>query len=250
MNVLHDKTLLHDWNYLPYYCGYINTNRLRVPNEAGVQVQTKLLEVVMNQFLRRLVILPVAALLLIGCTEGQNPVEPGSSSTDLSAPSLSKLPSTPPTNSGTIVDVAVSNPDFSILVQAVQFADLAGTLSNPKARYTVFAPTNEAFVRLLGRLGLTPEQLFVPENKELVKSILLYHVASGVRTSKVVLKMPLIFTLKKEFIIVKGRTAEVGNFKNGFASIIATDVRASNGIIHVIDDVMVQRSVPVPPIQK
>jgi len=77
----------------------------------------------------------------------------------------------------------------------------------------------------------------------------LYHVAPGVRTSKVVLKMPLIFTLKKEFIVVKGRTAEVGNFKNGFASIIATDVRASNGIIHVIDDVIVQRSVPVPPIQ-
>jgi len=134
-------------------------------------------------------------------------------------------------------------------VQAVKFAELDRVLSSRYVRLTVFAPTNDAFVRLLGRLGLTPEQLFVPENKELVKSILLYHVAPGVLTSKLVLRDRRIISLKGEFIYVKSETVQVGNSKNGYANILATDIRASNGIIHVIDDVIVQRSVTVPPIQ-
>ena len=199
----------------------------------------------MTKLLRSLLLVPVVSLFLVGCAEDQNPVDQGSLSDVTSAESLGKKGGSPKPEAGTILDIAKSDPNFSILVAAVQFAGLEGALSG-KRQLTVFAPTNDGFVRLLGRLGLTPEQLFVPGNKELVKSILLYHVVPGVRTSKVVLSSYWLHTLQGEFIRVKRSPAQVGNRTNGFADIIAVDIRASNGVIHVIDDVIVQRRVDVP----
>lgn len=199
----------------------------------------------MTKLLRSLLLVPVVSLFLVGCAEDQNPVDSGSLSDVTSAESLGKKGGSPKPEAATIFDIAKSNPDFSTLVAAVQFAGLESALSG-KRQLTVLAPTNDAFARLLGRLGLTPEQLFVPENKELVKSILLYHVVPGARTSKVVLSSFWLRTLQGEFIRVKKSPAQVGNWMNGFADIVAVDIRASNGIIHVIDDVMVQRSVDVP----
>ena len=81
---------------------------------------------------------------------------------------------------GTVVDIAVSNPDFSILVEAVTKADLAGALSS-EGPFTVFAPTNEAFNDLFDQLGISGiEDL----SKEQLTPILTYHVVSGKVMSK------------------------------------------------------------------
>jgi transforming growth factor-beta-induced protein len=139
----------------------------------------------------------------------------------------------------TILDIAASNEDFSILAQAVQFAGLEDELSG-RRQYTVFAPTNDAFVNLLGALELTAEEFFVEENKGLIKDVLLYHVAPGNRDSGDVTTSTRIRTAGKSFIFVKEDDGSffVGNEQNGFAQIIAVDIFARNGVIHVIDAVM------------
>jgi uncharacterized surface protein with fasciclin (FAS1) repeats len=143
----------------------------------------------------------------------------------------------------TIVDVASSSEDFEILTQAVVFAGLAETLSGHR-QFTVFAPTDDAFVALLEALGLTADELFAPGNEALVRSILLYHVAPGERFAEDVLDSDRVNTLLKEFAFVEvdDDGAFIGNETYGFAEIIATDIDVSNGVIHVIDAVLLQPS--------
>lgn len=138
-----------------------------------------------------------------------------------------------------ILEIAASSDDFSILSQAVVFAGLDDAL-NAKRQLTIFAPTNDAFIILLGALGLAAEELFVEENKDLVRNILLYHVAPGKRQAKSVINADRINTLLKQFAEVKRENGNVliGNEENGFATITATDIFASNGVIHVIDAVL------------
>jgi len=149
----------------------------------------------------------------------------------------------PPATGNTIVDIASGNDDFSILVDAVVFAGLDGVLSSQR-QLTVFAPTNDAFIALLEALELTPEELFVEENRDLVRSILLYHVAPGKRDSGAVTTADQINTLQGFFIKVKEENGAflIGNEENGYAEITDVDINASNGIIHVIDSVMLPPS--------
>jgi transforming growth factor-beta-induced protein len=144
----------------------------------------------------------------------------------------------PPPTGNTIVDIASANDDFSILVDAVVFAGLADDLSG-RRQFTVFAPTNDAFASLLEDLGISAEELFVDENRSLVRDILLYHVAPGKRAAESVITSDRIRTISKSFIFVQEENGDffVGN-DNGYARIIATDIFASNGVIHVIDHVM------------
>ena len=132
---------------------------------------------------------------------------------------------------GTIVDVAAGNPDFSTLVAAVKAAGLVDTL-NGEGPFTVFAPTNAAFAKLPAG---TLDNLLKPENKDQLAAILKYHVVSGeVKAAQAV-------TLD-EATTVNGATADIN--VNGStvtidgATIVKTDVAASNGVIHVIDTVM------------
>jgi len=143
----------------------------------------------------------------------------------------------------TILDIASSNDDFSTLAAVVEFAGLEEELSG-KRQFTVFAPTNDAFDALLAELGLTAEELLVEENKELVTNILLYHVTPGSRDAEEVTDSDQVNTLLKKFITVQEDDDAffVGNDENGFAQIIATDIFASNGIIHAIDSVMLPPS--------
>lgn len=149
--------------------------------------------------------------------------------------------------SDSIVDIAASNDDFSILVEAVEFAGLASALDG-RRQFTVFAPTNDAFAALLEVLNTTAEDLFVDENRGLVRDILLYHVAPGNRKAEDVVTSDRIRTLNKSFFFVEEEVIQdeegedvtiykVGN-ENGFAQIVATDIMARNGVIHVIDAVM------------
>ena len=152
----------------------------------------------------------------------------------------------------TIVDIASSNDDFSILTQAVVFAGLDDELSGNR-QYTVFAPTNAAFEALLDALGgdegsLTAEEFFVEENRELITNVLLYHVANGNRPAEDVVESDQIRSLQETFIKVKSEMMEgetsyfVGNEENGYAQITGTDIFAKNGVIHVIDAVMLPPS--------
>ena len=133
---------------------------------------------------------------------------------------------------GTIVAVATANPDFSTLVTAVKAAGLVDTL-NSKGPFTVFAPTNEAFAKLPAG---TVENLLKPENKEKLTAILTYHVVAGKVTAAQVVKLKTADT-------VNGKAVTIEAGKNGVmvndAKVSATDIWASNGVIHVIDTVLI-----------
>ncbi len=137
---------------------------------------------------------------------------------------------------GSIVEIAAGNKDFSTLVAAVQAAGLVETLSSA-GPFTVFAPTNAAFEKLPAG---TVETLLKPENKATLSSILTYHVIAG-RTLKAdkVVKRTSIKTAQGGIVrIVVGD----GKVMINNASIVTTDIVASNGVIHVIDAVLLPKS--------
>jgi transforming growth factor-beta-induced protein len=134
------------------------------------------------------------------------------------------------TTAGSVVDIAVANPDFSILVEAVTKADLAGALS-ADGPFTVFAPTNEAFNALFKQLGvsgikdLTAEQL---------TPILTYHVVAG-KVMSTDLSNTSVATLNGQKIKI--------DISNGVhineSKVTAADISGKNGVIHVIDRVLI-----------
>lgn len=135
-----------------------------------------------------------------------------------------------PVTRGTVVDVAAANPDFSTLVAAVKAAGLVDTL-NGAGPYTVFAPTNAAFAKLPAG---TVESLLKPENKEKLTAILTYHVVPGAVKAADVAGL-------KEATTVNGKAVAI-DASNGVmidgAKVVTADVAASNGVIHVIDTVL------------
>ncbi|MDX2089131.1 MAG: fasciclin domain-containing protein [Kofleriaceae bacterium] len=128
-----------------------------------------------------------------------------------------------------IIDTALSDPQFSTLVEAIKTAGLVDTLKG-KGPFTVFAPTNEAFAKI------PPEQLkALLADKKKLTAVLTYHVVPGKVMAADVMKMKTVKT-------AEGSTAKVEAGKDGVrvdgAKVIAPDVQASNGVIHVIDTVM------------
>ena len=134
----------------------------------------------------------------------------------------------------TIVQTAQALPDFSILVEAVAAAGLVDALS-AAGPMTVFAPTNAAFADLLADLGLTKEQLFA--DNALLTRVLTYHVVDGrVLEADVPVEVP-ITTLEGDTLSVSSELA-ITDQRSRVAGIAATDVLASNGVIHVVDKVL------------
>jgi transforming growth factor-beta-induced protein len=152
----------------------------------------------------------------------------------IAAPAVQAAP-----KSKTIVDVALAanakDGSFSILIAALQAADpeVIQMLSG-KGQFTVFAPTDAAFLSLLDELGLTANQLL--SDQTLVTEVLLYHVARGNRNSNAVLGSSQIRTLQGGFLFQDGGVLTDANGRT--ANVIATDIKASNGVIHVIDRVV------------
>ena len=133
-----------------------------------------------------------------------------------------------------IVQTAQALPDFSILVEAVVAANLAGTLSGP-GPFTVFAPTNAAFAALLPELGVTKAQLLA--NTALLTKVLTYHVVpSRVLKAQVPVGTP-ITTVEGETFSVSAALA-ITDKRGRISNITATDVLTSNGVIHVVDKVI------------
>jgi uncharacterized surface protein with fasciclin (FAS1) repeats len=134
----------------------------------------------------------------------------------------------------TIVENAAANEDFSTLVAAVKAADLVETLSG-KGPFTVFAPTNAAFAKLP---EATLADLLKPENKAKLAGILTYHVVAGKVMAKDVVELKSAKTVQgsKVKIKVKDGTVMVGG-----AKVVKTDIACKNGVIHVIDAVILPK---------
>jgi uncharacterized surface protein with fasciclin (FAS1) repeats len=133
-----------------------------------------------------------------------------------------------------IVDTAVSAGSFNTLVAAVKAADLVDTLKS-QGPFTVFAPTDDAFAKLPAG---TLNDLLKPENKDKLTSILTYHVVSGKVMAKDVATMKMAETVNGQSIMV---SMEGGNVMIDNAKVVKADIECSNGVIHVIDSVILPK---------
>ena len=139
-----------------------------------------------------------------------------------------------PAETKDIVDTAVAAGSFNTLAKALTAADLIGTLKD-KGPFTVFAPTDEAFAKLPAG---TLESLLKPENKAKLQRILTYHVVAGKAMAADVVKMHSAKAVSGDTITIAGHggTVTVDN-----AQVVKADIVASNGVIHVIDSVIVPK---------
>ena len=133
-----------------------------------------------------------------------------------------------------IVDTAVSAGSFNTLVAAVQAAGLVDTLKGP-GPFTVFAPTDEAFAKLPPG---TVEELLKPENRARLQAILTYHVVAGKVMAADVVTLHTAKTVNGQELTV---TATNGLVMVDIARVIKTDIRCTNGVIHVIDTVVLPK---------
>lgn len=132
---------------------------------------------------------------------------------------------------GDVVDVAVESGSFPTLVQALKAADLVETLKSD-GPFTVFAPTEQAFAALPVS---TLQDLLKPENKTKLQAILKYHVVPGKVSSAQVVKLSSAKTVNGDPVTIRinGSSVMVNE-----AKVVKTDITASNGVIHVIDTVL------------
>jgi uncharacterized surface protein with fasciclin (FAS1) repeats len=136
---------------------------------------------------------------------------------------------------GTLAATINDSATFSILAKALKATDLEATLGDPKGSFTIFAPTDEAFMKL--KQG-TLDKLFLPENKEKLRSLVLYHVIPG-QFSSSELKNGKITTAngEKVEIDIKAHTVQVEG-----AKVAKADLLTKNGIMHSVGEVIVPKS--------
>ncbi|OCH63152.1 fasciclin domain-containing protein [Vibrio splendidus] len=133
-----------------------------------------------------------------------------------------------------IVDVAAENGSFNTLVAAVKAADLVDTLKG-EGPFTVLAPTDEAFAALPEG---TVDMLLKPENKDKLVAVLTYHVIPGKIMAAEVMKLNSAVTVQGSAVMI---AIDDGNVMIDNAKVIMPDVEASNGVIHVIDAVLMPK---------
>lgn len=143
------------------------------------------------------------------------------------------IPAFADTSDKTVVEIAAGNEDFSTLVAAVKAAGLAETLSGD-GPFTVFAPTNEAFAKLPEG---TVEALLKPENKEKLAAVLTYHVVAA-KVMAADVKAGKVATVNGAEATV---TVEDGAVMIDGAKVVTTDIVGKNGVIHVIDTVIMPK---------
>lgn len=163
-----------------------------------------------------LAILMVLVVGIVSCTDSDN-----NNSNNITTPQIDD-----------IVDTAIAAGTFNTLVAAVQAAGLEATLRGP-GPFTVFAPTDAAFANLPAG---TVDNLLLPENQAQLQNILLYHVVSGELRASDVVQRTSITTVQGQDISIN---LDDGNVElNDDVNVTATDIIASNGVIHVIDNVL------------
>ncbi|WP_343327880.1 fasciclin domain-containing protein [Leptolyngbya sp. CCY15150] len=149
---------------------------------------------------------------------------------DMAEPTMMDEATEPMMGQPTIVDIAASSESFQTLTAALEAADLVSTLQG-EGPFTVFAPTDEAFAALPPG---TLEALLLPENKDILVSILTYHVVPG-SVMSTDLTSGAVPTAEGRSIMVD--VSEAGVMVNN-ASVVMADIEASNGVVHVIDQVI------------
>jgi len=150
----------------------------------------------------------------------------------LTAATLVSLGSAP-SYAADIVDTAVKAGQFNTLAAALKAAGLIETLKGP-GPFTVFAPTDAAFAKLPAG---TVDNLLKPENKAKLAGILTYHVVSGKVMAADVVKLKTAKTVNGQSVKIKaGKSVMVEN-----ATVVKTDIETSNGVIHVIDTVILPK---------
>jgi transforming growth factor-beta-induced protein len=137
-----------------------------------------------------------------------------------------------------VVELALSNPDFSFLVEALTAADLVETLSGP-GPFTVFAPTNAAFDALLIELGITKEELLA--DKPLLTNVLTYHVlTAAVLAADVPVDQAIVTLQGSSFVVDAGFV--ITDAQDRTSNIVATNLQGINGVIHTIDRVLLPQA--------
>ncbi len=183
----------------------------------------------MKRFSVFAMLLTVTALVLAACAPAATPTEaPVAEPEPTAAPEPTAMPEPEPMD---IVDTAVADGRFQTLVAAVTAAGLVDTLKG-EGPFTVFAPTDDAFAKLPEG---TVESLLLPENKQALTDILLYHVISGKVMAADVVNLESATTVLGKDVAIK---VDMGNVYINDAQVIITDIETSNGVIHVIDSVI------------
>ena len=181
-----------------------------------------------------LIAVGLAAILALAACGSDNKAAPTTTPTEAAPTTTAPVADEP----GTIVDVAVGAGNFTILVEAVKAAGLVETLSGP-GPFTVFAPTDAAFADALTALGITAEELLADPAK--LKTILTYHVVPGAVMAADVMTMD-----GKDVATVAGPTVKIkisgSTVMINDATVTTADIKASNGVIHVIDKVLLPPS--------
>lgn len=161
----------------------------------------------------------------------------------LAAAALAGTAFTPVAHADNIGEIAMANSNFETLVAAAKAANLVPVLTS-KGPITVFAPTDAAFDKLPAG---TVEKLLKPENRERLKTILSYHVVPGRVTANKVMMLPSgtnVETASGEKIIVRlSNGVRIDPGVGTVANVTQTDINADNGVIHVIDEVLIPPSV-------
>lgn len=174
-----------------------------------------------------LVLVPLVAILLVsGCAEQDEraALEPDTTAIDTAAAEMD-------TTAQSIIELLQDEPQFSRLAVAVDSAGLVQTLSGP-GPFTMFAPDNAAFNRMTGE---SLDQLLDPENRDPLRGRILYHVSNGEKLEQDLLAGAAIRTLEGSDLSVSGAG---DSLRVGGAAVTETDLRARNGVIHVINEVL------------
>jgi uncharacterized surface protein with fasciclin (FAS1) repeats len=179
---------------------------------------------------------PTAIPTTVPTVPGGSMTKPDPIATPSATPGGMTKPTTTPATVApvgkTIAKLVAGNKNFTTLLAALKAADLTETLAG-EGPFTVFAPTNDAFKKIP---KATLAKLLKPENKEQLKKLLTYHVVSGAVTSKMLKSGQQVDTVEggKVTIKIKGKKVMVNN-----ATVLLPDVKASNGVIHAIDTVLI-----------
>mgnify|MGYP003624529374 FL=1 len=185
------------------------------------------------------IMMAASVLLLAACSkpdapEPGDPVAPVPPTTEAATHAPDAFPDVPATLP-TVIDILGSSPDFSTLVSAIGSADLTEALSGP-GPYTIFAPTDEAFASM--EPGLL-EDLLKPENKDKLVTLVSYHVVPGtIRSGDLIGKSMNMASLNNKDMLVDATGNEI---RVNTATVAMADIEAANGLIHVIDQVLVPR---------
>jgi uncharacterized surface protein with fasciclin (FAS1) repeats len=176
-----------------------------------------------------------SVLFLAACGDDDEATSSSTSSSPTAEAATPPPAADSPASTDTITDIVAGNPEFSTLLAAVEAAGLAETLSGD-GPYTVFAPTDAAFAKLPAE---TLDTLLQPQNKDQLTAILTYHVvpaevtAADVKPGQVPTVNSAPFT-----VAIDGQAVEITDGQGNQANVTDTDIDAANGVIHVIDAVL------------